>query len=160
MAWQYNGADFSEQDQWFGFIYRITNKQTGRCYIGRKLFSKAKIQAKTKTKKRKKLRVVSDWQNYWGSSAELLADIALLGEENFTREIIRLTTKRGETNYYEALEILTSGALLSDKYYNKWVSLKLHKSSLAHLSSSLHSSKESPLPSKSSNGSSPRPSAQ
>lgn len=139
MAWQYQGVDFTEQSDYFGFVYRITNKQTGRCYIGRKLFSKAKIQAKTKTKKRKKLRVVSDWQNYWGSSAELLADIALLGEENFTREIIRLTTKRGETNYYEALEILTSGALLSDLFYNKWVSLKLHKSSLAHLSSSSQS---------------------
>jgi hypothetical protein len=140
MAWQYQGVDFTEQNgDYFGFIYRITNTQTGRIYIGRKLFTKARIQAKTKTKKRKKLRVSNDWQNYWGSSAELLADVALLGEENFTREIIRLTTKRGETNYYEALEILTSGALLSEKFYNKWVSLKLHKSSLAHLSSSSQS---------------------
>ena len=136
MTWQYHGTDFTEQGQWFGFVYRITNTHTGRCYIGRKLFSKAKIQHKTKTKKRKKLRVTSNWQNYWGSSAELLVDIATLGEEHFHREIIRLTTKRGETNYYEALEILTSGALLSDKFYNKWVSLRLHKSSLAHLSSS------------------------
>lgn len=141
MAWQYQGVDFIDPSGFFGYIYRITNKQTGRMYIGRKLFTKAKVKAATKTRKRKqKSRVSNDWQNYWGSSAELLADIAALGEDQFTREILRLTTKRGETNYYEALEILTSGALLSDTYYNKWVSLKLHKSSLAHLSSSSQSS--------------------
>jgi len=141
MAWQYQGIDFNDPSGFFGFIYRITNTQTGRIYIGRKLFTKAKVKAVTKTRKRKqKSRVTSDWQNYWGSSAELLADIAALGEDQFTREILHLTTKRGETNYYEALEILTSGALLSEKYYNKWVSLKLHKSSLAHLSSSSQSS--------------------
>jgi hypothetical protein len=149
MAWQYQGIDFIDPGQYFGFIYRITNQQTGRIYIGRKLFTKAKIKGITKSNKRKKkLRVANDWENYWGSSDELLADIAVLGEDQFTREILRLTTKRGETNYYEALEILTSGALLSDKYYNKWVSLKLHKSSLAHLSSSSHSSatiKSAPL---------------
>jgi Putative endonuclease segE, GIY-YIG domain len=149
MAWQYQGVDFIDPSEFFGFIYRITNKQTGRMYIGRKLFTKAKVKAVTKTRKRKqKSRVANDWQNYWGSSAELLADIASLGEDEFTREILHLTTKRGETNYFEALEILTSGALLSDKYYNKWVSLKLHKSSLAHLSSSSHSSpiiKSAPL---------------
>jgi hypothetical protein len=149
MAWQYQGVDFIDPSEFFGFIYRITNKQTGRMYIGRKLFTKAKVKAVTKTRKRKqKSRVANDWQNYWGSSAELLADVASLGEDQFTREILHLTTKRGETNYFEALEILTSGALLSEKYYNKWVSLKLHKSSLAHLSSSSHSSpimKSAPL---------------
>lgn len=141
MAWQYQGIDFTDPLHYFGFIYKITNKQNGRVYIGRKLFTKARIKGITKTNKRKKkLRVANDWQNYFGSSAELLADVAALGEDQFTREILHLTTKRGETNYYEALEILTSGALLSEKFYNKWVSLKLHKSSLAHLSSSSQSS--------------------
>jgi len=135
MAWQHQGIDFiGPNDKHFGFVYRITNLQTGRIYLGRKLFTKSKIQGITKkNKRRKKLRVASDWVSYWGSSDELLKDIETLGEEFFTREILHLTTKRGETNYFEALEILTSGALLSDNYYNKWVSLKLHKSSLAHL---------------------------
>jgi hypothetical protein len=137
MNWQYKGVDFIDPTGYFGFIYRITCIPTGKAYIGRKLFTKAKIKGITKTNKRKKkLRVANDWENYYGSSAELLEDIAKLGAENFHREIIHLTTKRGETNYLEALEILTSGALLSDMYYNKWVSLKLHKTSLAHLSSS------------------------
>lgn len=143
MSWLYNGATFTDPQQFFGFIYIITNLKTGRQYIGRKLFTKAKIQAKTKTKRKKKLRVANDWQNYWGSSDELLADVKSLGHDNFKREILRLTTKRGETNYYEALEILSRGALLSDAFYNKWVSLKLHKSSLSHLSSSTQASSTS-----------------
>ncbi len=133
--WLHNGIAFTDPADYFGFVYLITNLQTGRQYIGRKLFTKAKTKQVTKTNKRKKkLRVESDWLSYCGSSAELLEDIASLGQDNFKREILHLCTKRGETNYYEALEILTRGALLSDRFYNKWVSLKLHKSSLAHLS--------------------------
>lgn len=133
MTWMYRGAPFVDPADFFGFIYIITNLENGRQYIGRKLFTKAKIKAKTKTTRKKKLRVTSDWQEYYGSSQELLDDIAQLGKDKFSREILRLCTKRGECNYYEAYYILTHEALLSDKYYNKWCSLKLHKSSLAHL---------------------------
>jgi hypothetical protein len=132
MSWTYgDGYPFTEDPtNYFGFVYIITNLDTGRQYIGRKLFTKAKIKAKTKTTRKKKLRVASDWENYYGSSQELLDDIKTLGKEKFSREILRLCKGRGETNYWEAYEILTRGALLSDKYYNKWVSLKLHKSTL------------------------------
>ncbi len=136
MKWMYRGVEFIDSQGFFGFIYEITNLQTSRKYIGRKLFTKAKTQLKTKTKRKKKLRVANDWENYYGSSDELLDDIQTLGKDQFKREILHLTTKRGETNYLEAYEILTRGALLSEHYYNKWVSLKLHKTSLAHLSKS------------------------
>jgi len=146
MNWQYKGTDFLDSTGYFGFVYRITCSLTGRMYIGKKLFTKAKIQQKTKTKRKKKLRVANDWQSYFGSSEELLFDVKTFGEDEFHREILHLTTKRGETNYLETLEILTSGALLSEKYYNKWVSLKCHKSTLAHLSSvSQLSSRSAPL---------------
>lgn len=132
--WIYNNLPFTEvPDDAFGFIYCITHLPTGKKYIGRKYFTKAKIQQKTKTKKKKKLRVVSDWETYYGSSAELLEDIQKFGKDQFKREILRLCKKRGETNYYETHFIITMGALLSDQFYNKWVSLKLHKSSLGHL---------------------------
>src|SRR6478609_675260 len=127
--WLYYNTPFENTGAWFGFVYLITNLQSGRQYIGRKLFTKAK--AKTKTKK--KSRVASDWENYYGSSVELLKDIETLGTGQFKREILHLCKKRGECNYYEALEILTREALLSDRFYNKWVSLKLHKTSLSHL---------------------------
>lgn len=133
-SWLYGTSEFVDSTGYFGYVYLITCIPTGKKYIGRKLFTKAKIKPKSKTNKRKKkLRVESDWQMYCGSSAELLDDITRLGEDQFKREILHLCKKRGETNYFEALEILTRGALLSEDYYNKWVSLKLHKSSLAHL---------------------------
>jgi hypothetical protein len=111
-------------------VYLITCVPTGKKYIGRKYFTKAKIQQKTKTKRKKKLRVVSDWVTYYGSSADLVADVDRLGAQHFTREVLRLCRTRGETNYYEVVEILGREALLRDDYYNKWCSLKLHRSSL------------------------------
>lgn len=114
-------------------VYCITHKETGKKYIGRKYFTKSKIQQKTKTKRKKKMRVESDWQSYYGSSADLLEDVEKYGKEQFTREVLRLCVTRGETNYYEAFYILTCDALLSDNFYNKWVSLKLHKATLKNL---------------------------
>lgn len=133
--WILNGKEFTDSTGYYGMVYCITHKETGKKYIGRKYFSKSKIQQKTKTKRKKKLRVESDWQSYYGSSADLLEDVKKYGEDAFTREIIRLCTTRSETNYYEAFHILTSRALLSENFYNKWVSLKLHKSTLKNLQS-------------------------
>lgn len=132
-CWMFEGKDFTDSTGYYGMVYCITHNETGKRYIGRKYFSKSKIQQKTKTKRKKKLRVESDWQSYYGSSADLLEDVSRYGKDAFTREIIRLCITRSETNYYEAFHILTSGALLTDKFYNKWVSLKLHKSTLTHL---------------------------
>ncbi len=128
--WIFNNKEFTDPTGYYGMVYCITHKDTSKQYIGRKYFTKSKIQQKTKTKKKKKLRVESDWQSYYGSSAELLEDVQKYGQDSFTREIIRLCKTRSETNYYEAYEILTRGALLSENFYNKWVSLKLHKSTL------------------------------
>ena len=93
---EYDGKDI---DKYYGFIYLITNLETGRKYIGRKFFTKAKT--KQVNGKRKKLRVESDWTDYYGSSEELQADIALLGKEKFKREIIRLCSSLGECKYWE-----------------------------------------------------------
>lgn len=133
--WVYNGAPFTSPADHFGMVYMITHLPTGKRYIGRKYFTKSKIQQRTKTKRKKKLRVESDWKEYFGSNKELLEDIKKHGKHEYERKVLRLCLTRGETNYYEAYEILTQGALLSDQYYNKWVSLKLHKSTLAHLQS-------------------------
>lgn len=138
MSWIYQSTEFTDPQDYFGMVYLITCIPTGKRYIGRKLFTKAKTKPKSKINKRKKkLRVASDWENYYGSSAELLEDIQKLGKDQFKREILHLCKKRGETNYMEAYEILVRGALLTDLYYNKWVSLKLHKSSLEHIKNSL-----------------------
>jgi len=131
--WIFKGKEFIDSTGYYGMVYLITHRATGKQYIGRKYFTKSKIQQKTKTKRKKKMRVESDWQTYYGSSADLLEDVTKYGKDNFSREVLRLCVSRGETNYYEAFEILVRGALLSDKFYNKWVSLKLHKATLKNL---------------------------
>lgn len=131
--WTYNGKLFTEEmiGDAYGFVYLITNTLTGKSYYGKKFFTKAKTLRRKK--RNKKLRVQSDWQTYWGSNDQLVADIAQLGEDHFTREILRLCASRGECSYWENYYIFTSHALLSSTFYNQWTSCKVHRSHLKNL---------------------------
>ena len=62
----------------YGFVYLITNNVTGRKYIGKKLFWFKKI--KTVKGKRKRIKVESDWRDYWSSSDDVKKDVKELGE--------------------------------------------------------------------------------
>lgn len=125
--WLYNGKEFTEEDikDYFGFVYLITNTQTGRKYIGKKFFTKSKTR-QIKGKK-KKSRVSSDWMKYWGSNTELQEEVKLLGEGIFRREILHLCKTRSACSYMETFEIFNRQALLNDSFYNAWCSCKIHK---------------------------------
>jgi len=131
--WNYQGRLLTENDtlNQFGFIYLITNIATNRKYIGRKYLSKAGY--KIINGKKKKIRKDSDWKIYYGSSEELKKDILELGEDNFTREILHFCKTRGHCNYMELREIIDQRALESDRYYNSWVSGRIHKAHLKNL---------------------------
>lgn len=127
--WLYNGKKFEEDiTNWFGFVYLITNTKNDRKYIGKKLFSKA--ATKQVKGKKKKIRKDSDWKDYYGSSKELLADVELLGKENFKREILYLCESRGTCNYIETREIMDRRALESEEYYNGQVHVRVHTSQI------------------------------
>jgi serine/threonine protein kinase len=100
--WLYEGSELeSIPEGVFGFVYLITNTQTGRMYIGKKQFNSYRSK-KIKGKTRKKRYVLeSDWKEYWGSCEELKEDIQKIGEENFKREIIKLCKTKGELTYSE-----------------------------------------------------------
>ena len=121
--WLYKEKEFIDPLHYYGFVYIITNLLTNKKYIGRKFFTSAGY--KTIAGKRKKIRKSSGWENYWGSSKALLADIEILGSENFKREIILLCTNRSSCSYYESKKILETDAILKDEYYNDWVSMKV-----------------------------------
>ena len=125
--WSYNGSPFTEEDvgNSYGFVYEIVNLTNNRRYIGKKFFTKAGTR-QIKGKK-KKVRLSSGWENYWSSSDELKADVKQLGDDNFTRTILYLCKSRSECSYRETKEIFIRDALLTDDYYNKWVSCKIHK---------------------------------
>ena len=74
--WTYQGTTFTSADidGQFGFVYRITNLQTGQQYIGRKYF----VQKRKPRGSRRKRTSESNWKAYYGSSKELNEDRKLL----------------------------------------------------------------------------------
>ena len=136
MTWTYQGQVINElPEDCVGFVYNITNTVSGRQYIGKKLakFSKTTyktVKLKNGTKKKKKIRgkIESDWQTYYGSSVELSADIAQLGVDKFTREILHYCNSKAQTSYIEAREQFDRKVLESKDYYNGQISVRVHGS--------------------------------
>lgn len=132
MTWLYNNEPFLDPGDNWGFVYIITNKLNGKKYIGKKFFWSTKRKQVKKVRKRYKAE--SDWKTYWSSSEELKADVAALGEENFTREIIHLCKSKGTTNYLEAKEQFQKAVLENkEEWYNSWIMVKVSRSHLNKL---------------------------
>ena len=136
MTWLFESQEITDlPEDCAGFVYLITNKQTGRMYIGKKLakFSKTTqrtVKLKNGTKKKKKIRskVDSDWRDYYGSSPELQTDVQTLGSDNFTREILYYCNSKAICSYIEAREQFTRRVLESDEYYNGIINCRIHGS--------------------------------
>lgn len=128
--WKYEGCEFTEvPENIIGFVYKITNTQTGRQYIGKKLFTFAK--RKQVKGRRKRIRVESDWREYFGSNKELIHDVTTYGRDAFQREILRLCTTKGQCSYFEAKFQFEHGVLEQpDKFYNDWIMCKVHRKHL------------------------------
>ena len=115
--WLYQGTAFTSEhiDDFFGFVYRITNLQSGKQYIGRKYF----YQFRKPRGKSRKVKSESDWKKYYGSSDELNTDRKTLGNECFKREIISLHTTKGWVNYEETRQLFLNNVLSeNENYYN------------------------------------------
>src|SRR6056300_1526079 len=127
MQWTYEGKKIEEiPDEYEGFVYLITNTTTGQKYIGKKLakFKTTKPPLKGKKNKRHGTKE-SDWRDYWGSSDRLNADVAQLGTENFTREILYYCNSRGLMSYLEAREQFERRVLETDEYYNGIINVRV-----------------------------------
>lgn len=141
MTWHLGEEVITELPECVGFIYKITNLISGRAYIGKKLshFTKTSIKTVTlksgiKKKKKVKKQVESDWRTYWSSSVELQADVKLLGEENFKREILLFANSKGSLSYLELREQIIHDVLLhQDLWYNGIVNAKIHRSHIKEL---------------------------
>ena len=134
MTWLYQNTPVETlPETCVGFVYLITNNLTGRKYIGKKLakFSKTTyrtVKQKNGIKKKKRIRskIDSDWQQYYGSSAELSTDIEKLGTDNFTREILFYCNSKSECSYIEAREQFSRRVLESTDYYNGHIQVRVH----------------------------------
>jgi len=106
-----------DPDNYFGFVYIITNKKNHRKYIGCKQYWQMRHRKRYKP---------SNWKVYTSSSKELCTDIEKIGKRNFKFEIIQeYETKRG-LHYYEQYyqmkyHVLTAVLEGTDQkeYYNK-----------------------------------------
>ena len=134
--WTYKGTEVvALPEDCIGFVYIIVNVLTGKKYIGKKLakFSKTTyrvVKLKNGNKKRKKIKskIDSDWQTYFGSNDQLNKDIAELGSDNFTREILFYCTSKASCSYIEAREQFNHRVLESDDYYNGQIVCRIHGS--------------------------------
>jgi hypothetical protein len=124
--WLFNNAPFTEDmvGESYGFVYLILCKTTGKKYVGRKYF-----YSKRKRKKKDTRRTTSgsDWQEYYGSSDELLALVEQYGKHNFVRKILSLHKTAGDTNIAEVKEQFKRNVLEDDTYLNSNINGKWRK---------------------------------
>ena len=120
--WMYEGKPFTSDDigDYYGFVYRITNTNNHKSYIGRKYF----VQKRKPKGGKRRVTSESNWKQYYGSSDELKRDIRRDGKDSFKREILSLHTTLGRTNYEETRQLFLNEVLTkrltdgSPAYYN------------------------------------------
>lgn len=133
MSWTYNGEIFDTlPEDYYGFVYVVTEKETDMKYVGKKFFYRTKTLPITKTRKRRKKTLVeSDWKTYCGSSERVQELIESKGLDAFTREILHLCRTKGDCAYYETKEQFDREVLLRDDYYNGIINCRISRKHLS-----------------------------
>lgn len=139
-TWIYKNKPFKIKDleQYWGFVYKISNLITNQFYIGSKSFfnrTNTKISKKRSNelysgKGRKPLREKkikeSDWKIY-KSSSKKVQEMILNNENNFKFEIIALYKNKAEMLLNEAFLIIKEFILKNNLILNDWISIKSFK---------------------------------
>ena len=120
--WIFEGRAFLSEDidDFYGFVYNITNLTNQRQYIGRKYF----WSHRKPPGKKRRVKKESDWKKYYGSCPELKEDIEQFGRQNFSRTILSLHKTPGKTNFEETRQLFINGVLTESldsgvpAYYN------------------------------------------
>ena len=129
--WLYNGKEIGDDEVvgYAAFVYIITNLENNKRYIGKKIFTSVRRQKVKGKKRRKKVQKESNWKSYFGSNLALIADVDRLGENKFSREIVKLCKTRGTASYWEAkLQMQHEVLERPNEFYNEWIMCKVHRS--------------------------------
>ncbi len=140
--WEFEGKEIkSLQDApegVVGFIYIITNIESGRRYIGKKyIYSEKKVNMNKKeiaaltNKRLRKWRMVkkeAEWLSYMSSSEEIKKEYA--EGVKFKKEIVMWTFSKLQTYYEEVKLQFQNNVLESDDWYNKNIASKWFKGNL------------------------------
>ena len=145
--WYYKGEKFQLEnypnDSLVGFVYEITEKDTNKKYIGKKLFwSSRKKKLKGKTR-----RVVleSNWKDYYGSNRKIQELVEEKGFKNYHREILKLCKSKGECSYWESKLQFDNHVLLRDDYFNEIIHCRINSKHLSKESILWQLQKTNPL---------------
>lgn len=102
--WIYNGSVYDESKRAFGFIYLITNLETGKMYVGKKSFRRWDGEE-------------SDWRVYHGSCKSLNEDFH--NKDSLKREILYICSTEEEMDRKEIEEQLKRDVVNNPRYYNR-----------------------------------------
>jgi len=129
MAWNYQGRTITEisdmPEGTIGFIYKITNHQTGEYYIGKKsLYAKRTLPPLKGYKRKRKVVKESKWLDYrssntavqlWFHENEVLREQGKQGiNDQLELKILRFCKTPKSLTYYE-VEELFQNKVLEDK---------------------------------------------
>ena len=128
----------------YGFVYMITNKQSGKFYIGKKILNTNRAKKLTKKelaawdkpgRKPTKKRDIqeSNWKEYWSSNKNLLADVKELGESWFERQIIQVCKSSKQLTYFEVAWQVRYNVLCNPNSYNDNVLAKFFRKDLENI---------------------------
>jgi len=127
--WIYDGEVYLAEDidDYYGFVYLITDLTNDKKYIGKKFFWSTKKLPPLKGRKNKRIqKKESDWRMYYGSSDEVKNLVEEFGPSRFKREILKKCKSRGELSYVEAKLQFDNNVLFRDDYYNEFIGVKIH----------------------------------
>jgi len=134
MGWTYNGKCITEisdmPEGTIGFIYKITNGQTGQYYIGKKsLYSHRTLPPLKGYKRKRKVVKESKWQDYRSSNANVQLwfsenDKALNEDrrkdinDRLELRILRFCKGKKSLTYYELQEQFSHNVLVDELSLN------------------------------------------
>lgn len=105
MKWTYQNTEIETVDQMpegtIGFIYKITNEETGEYYIGKKsIYQKRTLPPLKGYKRKRKVIKESKWQQYRSSNDT----VKEWNEDHIKLEILRFCKSKKSLTYYELQE--------------------------------------------------------
>lgn len=140
--WLWNGKPLESFPEGVAtFVYLITNKTSGKQYVGFKTVTSS--LTKVVNHKKKKVLTESDWRNYWSSSNQLFEAVEREGKDNFLREILYMCPNKAVGKFLEAEEqfcrkVMTENA---DLYYNGIINLRLGEITVGQWRNAIKASK-------------------
>ena len=99
--WWFNNEPFNDCKKYAGFVYEITDTETGKRYIGKKFFWSMKRVPSRKNR----ITVESTWREYYSSNDEIKSLVKDFRGSRFKRVILSIHELERDVNYEETRQL-------------------------------------------------------